>query len=105
MRFWAKATGATITLLSVLACSGLGFCWEQFASRPGHGCCEEEKDAGDAGKRPCASPAADVFAAKLAPPIVDAVNVASPAVLQAPPCFMAFASSFPVKAPPLVLRI
>jgi hypothetical protein len=96
---------ATLALGSILACSGLGLCWRQFVRSP-HDCCAKESPT--APVKSCASPAEwRTAAVKIVPPS----SVPVPAVMaewmptSTPVHGASFAPSFPVKSPPLVLRL
>jgi hypothetical protein len=101
----ANRVVAAFALTAVLACLALGVCWRLFA-RDKHGCCARTSAMG-APEYPCPSAATQVSAVKVAPsPSVTLPVPADPlpfaSRLQAD---SAFAPSFPVKSPPLVLRI
>lgn len=96
-----RAALAAFTFCSILACSGLGFCWKQFAPRA-HDCCE---DSGMAPAKACASVGTQAPPPSLALPL----ETALPAVRFAPVVLEsvggAFVGVLPAKSPPLVLRI
>jgi hypothetical protein len=97
-----RRLAASLTLVSVLACSGLGLCWQTLASLS-HACCEHESAAP---ARSCSAVGTKVAAPELAPPTVAVLTVSPwltrPLMEQA---VSAFAPAFAVHPPPLVLRI
>jgi hypothetical protein len=104
MRFLARLAAA-FSVVSILACSGLGLCWESVAAHR-HDCCQRE-DAKTPPK-PCASAGADVQPVKVAPAVLLVLPVGMTLLPQQPTMSQpasAFAPAFPMKAPPLVLRI
>jgi hypothetical protein len=102
MRLLACRLAAAFTLTAVLACSGLGVCWKQFA-RMTHHCCPgggEDK----AQIKPCASVVAHEAAVVMPPPPVATL----PATLELAGVAdipVAFHPLVPAKGPPLVLRV
>jgi hypothetical protein len=97
----ARRAVAAFTFCSILACSGLGFCWKQFAPRA-HDCCE---DSGTAPAKSCASAGTQVSAVNLALPIETVLPAGGFATVALEPVAGAFAVVPPLKSPPLVLRI
>jgi hypothetical protein len=98
-----RPAAAAIVLSAILACSGLGTCWKQFA-RSAHDCCENESAMAPA--KTCASAVAQTVAVDLVAPSAIGWTVFSTAAVEsAEPSAAAFAPAFPVKSPPLVLRI
>jgi len=93
---------AGLALVSLLACSGLGLCWKQFASR-GHDCCEPETASP---AKPCASAVEQGTPLKVLPPAVTVLPVGEASVAAATESMpFAFALVLAPKAPPLILRI
>jgi len=105
MRSVANRVAAAVALTAVFACSALGVCWKQFVADK-HGCCARES-AMAAPEYPCPSAATQVTVAKLAPTPETTVPAPADSLPLAPSVAhdSAFAPSFPVKSPPLVLRI
>ncbi|SRR5712691_10349494 len=105
MTGWTRRLAAAAALSGLLACSGLGMCWTRVVPAAHDGCAS----AGDRISRlpqPCAGDASYVKAESVpasapAPAPVADVALAARAVWVAG----AFAPAFPVKSPPLVLRI
>lgn len=101
-----RALVVAALLPAVLACSALGVCWTSFASRTGHGCCDQPTSTSlGSGSEPCASmvvgaavPAVHAPEAWAAHPAVAGTRARSGALA-------ALARVLPAKAPPLVLRI
>src|ERR1700687_5604070 len=92
-------------LSGLLACSGLGMCWTRVVPAA-HDCGTSAGDRIARPSQPCAGDASYVKAKSLPPSVAPALamvaDLASPrAVWPA----AAFAPAFPVKAPPLVLRV
>jgi hypothetical protein len=102
MRLLVCRLAAAVTLTAVLACSGLGVCWKQFARMTHHCCPGGGSDAGQI--KPCASVAAHEMAVVMPPPPVATLPVSlDPAFLaDAPHAIEAIISG---KGPPLILRI
>ena len=97
---------ALFALTAILACSGLGVCWRQAVSN-GHDCCRSSDAALSAPAAPCASSAESVTVAKVVSPLYGAPRVFADrfgAPAHSTPA-AAFASSYGVIPPPLVLRI
>jgi len=96
----ARRGGAAFTLCSILACSGLGFCWKQFAPQA-HDCCE---DNAMAPAKSCASASTQAPAVGLSLPHETVLPSSTFAPVALEPMAGAFAVP-PLKSPPLVLRI
>ena len=95
---------ASLVLVSVLACSGLGSCWKQFVVATAmHDCCDREPAAAPANA--CAAIGTHVKAASLEQPEeasdpfrwIESPLLVAERVSVSPP--------LPAKSPPLVLRI
>jgi hypothetical protein len=94
-------------LSGLLACSGLGMCWTRVVPiAHAHHCCASSGDRLSKAPQPCAGEASYVKAESVpasAPASAPAAIVATSTDAAWPAA--AFAPSFPVKAPPLVLRV
>jgi hypothetical protein len=102
MRLLACRVAAAFTLMALLACSGLGVCWKQFA-RMTHHCCPGGGSETDQVK-PCASVVAHEAAVVMPPPAVATLPVTlAPSHLADVP--LAVDPNAPAKGPPLILRI
>ena len=102
MRVLACRLAAAFTLTALLACSGLGVCWKQFA-RMTHHCCPGG-DTKTAQIKPCASVVAHEAAVVMPPPAVAMllVPVESSGLDEVPLAMDPLARA---KGPPLILRI
>jgi hypothetical protein len=91
---------AVLALGAILACSGLGVCWQQFAART-HDCCQRESETAPA--RACGSDAERHLTASVAAPtaVVVPLAVALPAPAERPQA----AAAVPIRTPQPVLRI
>ena len=102
MRWLVSRLPAVLTLTALLACSGLGVCWKQFASVKHH-CCAGG-DTKTTQVKPCASlvnhEASVVMPAPQAATLP--VTVDPSPLADAPPIVDPL---FPAKGPPLILRI
>jgi hypothetical protein len=99
---WLARVAAVPVLAAVLACSGLGICWQTFAPR-GHSCCEPKAATSIGSPRSCASLAergAIPHPVPLVALAVSAAPVASDRMGDG-----AFLPVLPARTPPLVLRI
>src|SRR5262245_56298820 len=92
---------AAVTFCSILVCSGLGFCWKQFAPKA-HDCCE---DGAVAPAKACASVGAQTTAISLAPPMETALPDSHFATVAFEPVAAPSAEVRPGTSPPLVLRV
>ena len=100
----AYRVAAGLALIAILACSGLGLCWQQFG-KGGHDCCSADEAQLSTPAKACAAPAATVLTVKVTPPpLVSALPAIAP-MGHAAVCFRASHPAFAVKDPPLVLRI
>jgi hypothetical protein len=105
MRSVALRVVAATALTAILACSGLGLCWQQIA-RGGHDCCTTD-GALAAPAKACAAAVESGQTVKLAPPgtltvvpVIEALVAETSGSLAAAPL-----SPLPPPSPPLVLRI
>jgi len=100
----AYRLAAAVALIGILACSGLGVCWRQFASAAHH-CCTGD-DGGKAPEvRPCASVVAHEAAAKIVPPAVAQLPAALDPAFQTTMALPGAGALAPTTSPPLILRI
>ena len=95
---------AGLALIAILACSGLGLCWQQFG-KGGHDCCSADEARLSTPAKSCAAPAATVLSVKVTPPSLVSALPAIAATGHAAVCFRASHPTFAAKDPPLVLRI
>jgi hypothetical protein len=100
----AYRLAAAVAFIGILACSGLGICWRQFASAAHH-CCTGDDGSTATQVRPCASVVAHEAAVKIVPPAVAQL----PATLD-PESLTTMAAPgagplAPTKSPPPILRI
>jgi hypothetical protein len=106
MTGWMRRFAASVALLGLLACSGFGMCWTRVVPLVHHhDCCTSAGDRISRPAQPCAGEASFVkatFVPPSAPADAPVAVVATPAVATTA---AAFAPSFRVKDPPLVLRI
>jgi hypothetical protein len=106
MTGWVRRLAASLALSGLLACAGLGMCWTRVVPLAHHhDCCTSAGDQISRPAQPCAGEASFVKVTSVPP---SAPADAPVAVLGAPASLAptaAFAPSFPVKDPPLVLRI
>lgn len=98
-----RRLAASATLAALLACSGLGVCWRQFAGARHH-CCAGGEDTAPSRFKPCASAVAKQSSPEVLLPSVAVLPVqldpARPAA-----CPLAARPILPVKSSPLILRI
>lgn len=101
-----RRLAALLALSGLLACSGLGMCWTRVlpTAHP-HDCCAGDGQRISRPAQPCAGEASFVKATVLPPAAPADGPVAILPASQAAVATAAFAPSFPVKNPPLVLRI
>jgi hypothetical protein len=104
MTGWTRRLAAAAALSGLLACSGLGMCWTRVVPTA-HDCCTSAGGQIARRSRPCAGEASYVKAESLPPSVAPAPMVADLAPPRAVWPGAAFAPAFPVKSPPLVLRI
>jgi hypothetical protein len=102
MRLLGFRLSVAVTLTALLACSGLGVCWKQFA-RMTHHCCPGG-GSDDSQVKPCASVVAHEAAVLMPPPVVATSGIlrASSALADVP---VDSGPHFAAKGPPLILRI
>jgi hypothetical protein len=105
MQVAGNRAAAVIALTAILACSGLGLCWRVF-DVAAHDCCEDA-DSLTASAQPCASAATGTSPATptFPEPSLGPAATITPRHIVVEAVHGAFGSSFPVKSPPLVLRI
>jgi hypothetical protein len=97
---------ACVALTAILACSGLGLCWQRFGSGGAHDCCAADETQIATPAKPCAASGEVVTVVKIAPALpvtsrigtAEAVEFASASRAFAPPLFK-------TRSAPLVLRI
>ena len=106
MRSVAHRLAALVALVAVLACSNLGTCWLRLTAARGHECCEQDSTM-KAAPQPCGSTATAVPLVEVQAPTewVAAVPVPPVSAALERPGPAAFARTFRVLAPPLILRI
>jgi hypothetical protein len=106
MTGWTRRLAAALALSGLLACSGLGMCWTRVVPLAHHhDCCTSDGERISRPAQPCAGEASFVKAASLPPTAPADGPVAILPAAHAVFATGAFAPSFPVKDPPLVLRI
>ena len=106
MNGWTRRLAATAALSGLLACSGLGMCWTRvMPAAIAHDCCSGGADRISRAPQPCAGEASYVKAESVPPSAPTAMPVALLATSTHCVRPAAFAPSFRVKDPPLVLRI
>ena len=106
MTGWTRRLAATVALSGLLACSGLGMCWTRVVPvAQGHDCCAGSGDGISRAAQPCSGDASYVKAESVPPSAPTSAPVAVVPTSTDIVWPAAFAPSFPVKAPPLVLRI
>ena len=106
MTGWTRRLAAAAALSGLLACSGLGMCWTRVLPAAGaHDCCARGGDRISRAPQPCAGEVSYVKAESVPPSAPTSMPVALRATSTHAVWPAAFAPSFPVKDPPLVLRI
>ena len=104
MRAIFARVAAASALIALLACSGLGVCWRQFA-RDSHDCCTD-RGAMTERARPCAAAVASETVVKVAPPADTVTTTDDPSLgLVASIASVVPLPAFLPKSPPLVLRV
>jgi hypothetical protein len=98
-----RRLAAGLALISLLACSGLGLCWRQLATRA-HACCADQGAAVTTPAGPCASAVAKATPPTLAPPAVRPAPAIDAPLTRTAASFLSSPSRH-VHVPPLVLRI
>jgi hypothetical protein len=106
MTGWTRRLAAAAALSGLLACSGLGMCWTRVLPvATAHDCCTSRGDRISRAPQPCTGEASYVKAESVPPSAPTAMPVALLTTSTHSVRPAAFAPSFPVKDPPLVLRI
>jgi hypothetical protein len=104
MRLLLCRLAAAFTLVALVACSGLGVCWKQFARAKHHCCPGGDSDTTRTSLKPCASVVSHEAAVVVPPPPVATLPVTlEPAGLA--DGWSAAGPIVPGKSPPLVLRV